>query len=293
MTAVNGLAGVLCPVTQSGLCAVVQVLSLLSLDLGCSLQGPTERTVLKGKSKNCWPEHRQTLACGERVVWACPPPKGKPDAPLKMSPEWSNLFTKMVFGSQQVRIIGTGRVWKPLLLSCSVTSDSFQPHGLQHTRLPCPSLSPRACLNSRPLSQWCHLTISSSIGPFSCLQSFPASGSFPMSWLFESGGQSIGTSSSASVLPMNSQGLFTLGLTGWISLLSKGLSGDFFSTSPKASILWCSAFFMVELSHLYMNTRKTIALTIQIFVGKVGTAFSHPYPTSESQVFPVISLPLL
>ena len=105
---------------------------------GCSLKGPTERTVLKAKSENCWLEHRQTLACGERGVWAWPPPKGKPDASLQMSPEWSKVFTKMVFGFQQIRIIGTGGVWKPLLLSCSVMPNSFQPHGLQHTRLPCP-----------------------------------------------------------------------------------------------------------------------------------------------------------
>ena len=79
------------------------------------------------------------------------------------------------------------------------------PHGLQHTRLPCPSLSPRVCSNSCPLSHWCHPTISSSVAPFSCPQSFPASGSVPMSQLFTSGGQSIGTSASAPVLPMNIQ----------------------------------------------------------------------------------------
>ena len=102
---------------------------------------------------------------------------------------------------------------------------SLQPHGLQHTRLPCPSLSPGACSNSCPLSQWCHPTISSSVVPFSsCLQSSPTSGSFPMSQFFPSGGQSIGASASASVLPMNTQGWFHLGWTGWISLQSKGLS---------------------------------------------------------------------
>ena len=95
-------------------------------------------------------------------------------------------------------------------------SDSLQPHRLQHTRLPCPSSSTRACLNSYPLSQWCHPTISSSVIPFSsCLQSFPASGSFLMSRLFTLGGQSIGGSASASALPMNIQDWFSLGLTGW------------------------------------------------------------------------------
>jgi len=108
-----------------------------------------------------------------------------------------------------------------LLQSRSVMSDSLWPHGLQHTRLPCPSPSPRACSNSCPLSQWCHPPISSSVVPFSsCLQSFPASRSFPMSLLFASGGQSIGASSPASVLPMNVQGWFPLGLTGFISWVS-------------------------------------------------------------------------
>ena len=111
-------------------------------------------------------------------------------------------------------------------------SDSLWPHELQHTRLPCPSLSPRVCLNSCPLSRWCHPTISSAVIPFSsCPQSFPASGSFPMSWLFAFGGQSIGASALASVLPMNIQGWFPLGLASLISLLSKGLSRVFSSTT--------------------------------------------------------------
>ena len=115
-------------------------------------------------------------------------------------------------------------------------SDCLRPHGLQHTRLPCPSATPGACSNSCPLSQWCHPAISSSVVPFSsCFQSFPASGSFPMSQSFTSGGQSIGTSASASVLPMNSQDWFPLGLTGLISLQSKGLS-RVFSKEVKTSI---------------------------------------------------------
>ena len=102
----------------------------------------------------------------------------------------------------------------------------------QHTRLPCPSLSPGVCSNSCPLSQWCHPTISSSATCFSsCPQSFPASGSFPVSQLFASGGQSIGAWSLASVLPMNIQDWFSLGLTGLISLQSKGLSRVFYSTT--------------------------------------------------------------
>ena len=131
-----------------------------------------------------------------------------------------------------------------LLFRCSVVSDFLQPHGLQHTRLPCPLLSPRVCSNSCPLSQWCHPTISPSVIPFSsCPQSFPASGSFPMNWLFASGGQSIGAS--ASVFPMNIQGWLPLGLTGLISLLTKGLSIHFFSTQFKSINFRHLGFFMV------------------------------------------------
>ena len=111
------------------------------------------------------------------------------------------------------------------LFSLLVTSNSLQHHGLQYTRLPCPSFSPRVCSNSCPSSQWCHPTISSSVVPFSsCLQSFPTSGSFPMSQLFAWGGQSIGVSASTSVLPMNTQDWSPSEWTGWISLQSKGLS---------------------------------------------------------------------
>ena len=116
--------------------------------------------------------------------------------------------------------------------SHSVMSNSLWPHGLQHTRLPCPSPTPRAYSNSCLSSQWCHPIISSSVIPFSsCLQSSPASGSFPMSQFFTSDGQSIGASASASVLPMNIQGWWPLGLTGLISLLSKGLLRVFSSTT--------------------------------------------------------------
>ena len=112
--------------------------------------------------------------------------------------------------------------------SHSVVSDSLWPHGLQHARPPCPSPTPGVYSNSRPLSWWCHPTISSSVIPFpSHLQSFPASGSFQMSQFFASGGQSIGVSALASVLPMNIQDWFPLGLTGWISLQFKGLSRVF------------------------------------------------------------------
>ena len=116
--------------------------------------------------------------------------------------------------------------------SHSVMSNSLQPHGLQLTRLPCPSPAPRAYSNSCPSSWWCHPTILSSVVTFSsCIQSFPASGSFPMSQFFASGGQSIGVSASASVLPVNIQDWFHLGLTGLISLLSKGLWRVFSNTT--------------------------------------------------------------
>ena len=120
-----------------------------------------------------------------------------------------------------------GLSWLNFVVVQSVMSDSLQPHWLQQTRLPCPSPSPRACSNLCPLSWWYHLTISSFVIPFSsCLQSFQASGSFQMSQFFASGGQSIGASAS-SVLPMNIQDWFPLGLTDLISLQSKGLSRVF------------------------------------------------------------------
>ena len=120
--------------------------------------------------------------------------------------------------------------------SCSVVFDSLQSHGLQHPRLPCPSPTPGACSNSCPLSRGCHPTITFSvISFFSCLQSFPASGSFQMSQFFSSGSQSIGVSASASVLPMNIQDWYPLGWTGLISLLSKGIS-RIFSTPQFKSI---------------------------------------------------------
>ena len=115
--------------------------------------------------------------------------------------------------------------------SHSVVSNSLWPHGLQHTRLPCPSATPGACSNSCPSSQWCHPTISSSVVPFSShFQSLPASGSFPLRQFFASGDQSIGVSASTSVLPKNIQGWFPFRWTGWICLQSKGLSRVFSNT---------------------------------------------------------------
>ena len=117
-----------------------------------------------------------------------------------------------------------------------------------HARLPCPSLSPKVCSGSCPLSRWCYLTISSSATSFFfCLQSFPASGSFPMSRLFASGGRSIGASASASVLPVNIQGWFTLGFTDLISLQSKGLSRVFSSTTVRRDLCHCLQFADEEI----------------------------------------------
>ena len=143
----------------------------------------------------------------------------------------------------------------PLLSSHSVISDSLRPHGLQHERLPCPSSSPGVCSNSCPSSQWCHSTISSSFVPFSSyLDSFPASKSFPVSQLFVSGSQSMETSASSSVLPVNIQGCFPLGLTGLNSLFTRGLSRVFSSTT-----IWKHQFFGAQHS-LWSNSQTHLWL---------------------------------
>ena len=159
--------------------------------------------------------------------------------------------------------------WTLNLFSHSVMSESLWSHGLQSARLPCPSPSPGVYSNSCPLSRWCHATFSFS-HPLLLLPSIvPASGSFPMSQLFASGGQSIRVSASTSVLPVNIRDWFPLGWTGWISLQSKGLKSLLEHHNLKASILQCSAFFMVQLSHPYMTTGKTMASTIWTFNDKV------------------------
>ena len=151
-------------------------------------------------------------------------------------------------------------------------SDSLQPHGLQHARLSCPSPTPGACSNSYSSSWWCYLTISCSVVSFSfCLQSCPASGSFPMSQFFALGGQIIGASTSASVLPMTIQNWFPLQPTGLISLQSKGLSRVFSNTTVQKHQFFSTqlSLYWKKLSHPYMTTGRTIALTRQTFVGKV------------------------
>ena len=150
-------------------------------------------------------------------------------------------------------------------------SDSLRLHGLQHARLPCPSPTPGACSNSCPPNQWHHLTISSSVMPFSfCLQTFSALWSFQMSQFFASGGQSIGASVSASVFPMNIQDWFPLGLTGWIFLQSKGLSRVFSNTTVQKHQFFGAQPSSQSNSHIHTwPQEKTIALTRQTSVGKV------------------------
>ena len=151
--------------------------------------------------------------------------------------------------------------------SCSVVSNSLQPHEPQHT---CPSPTPRVYPNPCPLSRWCHPSISPSVVPFSsCPQSLPASGSFPMSQLFASGGQSIGVSASASVLPMNTQDWSPWGWTGWISLQFKGHSRVFSNTTVQKHQFFCAQLSLYFNSHPYMNTGKIITLARWTFVVKV------------------------
>ena len=163
--------------------------------------------------------------------------------------------------------------------SCSVVSDTLRPHESQHARPPCTSPTPGVHSDSRPSSPWCHPAISSLVVPFlSCPQSLPTSESFPMSQIFTWGGQSTGVSALASVLPMNTNDWFSLEWTGWISLQSEGL-GTLKSLlqhhTSKASILYRSAFFTVQLSHPYMTSGKTIALTRWTFIDKVMSLLFH------------------
>ena len=177
-------------------------------------------------------QKRQSLIINDKTAlplpsWACGPAKT-----LKVSTE--RLFLSVVAQS-------LSHVWL------------FSTHGLQHAGLPCSSLFPGICSNSCPLSQWCYPTISSSIDPFSfCLQSFPASESFSVNRLFTSGGQIVGALASASVLPMTIQGWFPLGLTGWISLQSKGLLQH--NTTQESSPTQLESVNSLALSPLYGPT---------------------------------------
>ena len=145
--------------------------------------------------------------------------------------------------------------------------DSLWPHGLQLARLPCFSLSPGVCSNSSPLNQWCHSTILSSVIPFSfCLQSFPASGSFPTSHFFPLAGRSCSFNEYSGLISLRMDWLDLLAVQGILKSLLQHHSSN-------TSILWHSVFFIVQLSHPYMTTGKTIALTRRTFVGKVTSAF--------------------
>ena len=151
---------------------------------------------------------------------------------------WQNLQVSSIVSFNTIYVVF---IYISVQFGCSVMSDSLQPHESQHARLPCLSPTPGVYPNSCPLSRWCHSAISSSVVPFSsCPQSLPTSGSFPMSQLFASGGQSTGVSASASVLPMNTQDWSPLGWTGWMSLQSKGL-------------LTCSSFYCVPLSYSFAH----------------------------------------
>ena len=141
--------------------------------------------------------------------------------------------------------------WWLLLFNHWVVFYSLPTHEQQHASLPYPSLSPWVSSTSCPLSQWCHPAISYSVIPLSCPQSFPASGSFPMSWLFASGGQSIGVLASASVLPMNIQDWFPLGSTGWISFLSKGLLKVFSNTTVQEHQFFSAQPSLWSNSHIH------------------------------------------
>ena len=169
--------------------------------------------------------------------------------------------------------------------SCSVVSDSLGFHGMQHARLLYPSSSPEACSNSHLLSQGGHPTSLSSVIPFSsCLQSFPASGSFQMSQFFTSGGQSFGSISFSISPSIEYSGLISFRMD-WLDLVVQGtLKSLLQHHSSKASILQCSAFFMVPLSHPYMTTGKTIALTRQL-IKKQRHHFANKSPSSQSYGF--------
>jgi len=215
--------------------------------------------------------------------------------PQKENTEWSHLhenskivkFIEVESRMVVARLGGTKfQLWKwvdsadltyinttisSVQFSHSVVSDSLRPHEPQHARPPCPSPTPGVHPNPCPLSQWCHPTISCSVVPFSsCPQPFPALGSFQMSQLFASGGQSTGVSASTSVLPMNTQDWSPLEKMDWLYLLAvqQTLKSLLQHHSSEASILWCSAFFIVQLSHPFMTPGKTIALTRQTLSAK-------------------------
>ena len=178
--------------------------------------------------------------------------------------------------------------------SHSVVSNFLRPHEPQHTRPPCPSPTDGVYTNPCPFSQWCHPTISFSVIPFSsCPQSFPASGSFKMSQLFASGGQSIRATDSTSVLPMNTQDWSPLGWTCWISLKFKGLSRVFSNTTIQKHQFFSAQFSLWSNARPYMTTRKTIALIRWTFVGKVMSLLFNMLSRLVITFLPKIKHPLI
>ena len=205
--------------------------------------------VCNAKSFQSWPTLCNSMDCShpgssvhgilQAKIWSglpCPSPEDLTDPGIEPVSLRSPALADRLY--LQCNENATVHIGKPIhaahlvQFSHPVMYDSLWTHGLQHDRLPCPSTTPGAYSNSCPSSQWCHPTISSSVVPFSSRpQSFPATGSFPRSQFFASGGQSIGVSASTSVLPMNTQDWSPLGWTGWISLQSKGLSRVFSNTT--------------------------------------------------------------
>ena len=178
--------------------------------------------------------HSRTIAW--KIPWTEEPGRLQPMGSQRVGHDWATLI-RSIYSYWWID-------YHSVQFSLSVASDSLQPHELQHARPPCPSPTPGVYPNSCPSSRWCHPAISSSVIPFSsCPQSLPASGSFQMSQLFTSGGQSIGVSAWASVLPMNTQGWSPLGWTGWIPLQSKDLSRVFSNTTVQKH-----QFFGIQLS---------------------------------------------
>ena len=180
------------------------------------------------------------------LEWVAYPFRGSspPRSQTRVSHTASGVFTSWAIREAQNKASGQ--------FSCSVVSDSLQPHELKHARSPCPSPTPGVYSNSCPSSRWCHPAILSSVIPFSsCPQSLPASGSFLMSQLFASGGKSIGVSASASILPMNTQDLPPSGWTGWISLKSKGLSRVFSNTTVQKHQFFSAQLSSQSNSHIH------------------------------------------
>ena len=165
----------------------------------------------------------------------------------KPSEQYTYIWTYSVCACTHMHLLTYIFAHTSVQFSHSVVSDSLQPHGPQHARPPCPSPTPRVYRNSSPVSWWCHPTIPSSVVPFSyCIQSFPESGSFQMNWFFTSGGQSVGFS--FNIGPSNGYSALISLRMDWLDLLSvKGTLKSFLQQSSKASIIWCSAFFIVQL----------------------------------------------